>query len=252
MSLLCMNEIYLPVTDLERSLNWFEWIFGVRLEWRHADKVKISFSGNGSIVLVKSEELNRYTHIPFNLESYNMVKSLAMLKEKGVKVSKSSITDGFHCFDFFDPDGNRIGIVGSEVPLNIEQDEKIAVRSTFLAVKNIDRVVDWYSHIFGLAFKQWTFTGGAGYNSPAYEHDVTISYASADFLQRDGMAFAETPDVNPLVHMPYAIRASDAGGLYKELKERRVEVTRLREGNGTKGFAFIDLEGNTIGIVENE
>ncbi|WP_258881797.1 hypothetical protein [Paenibacillus sp. sptzw28] len=66
---------------------------------------EISFANKTSIVLVKSDELNEYTHIPFNLESHNMIKSRSRLIEKGVSVSKSSISDGFYCLDFFDPDG---------------------------------------------------------------------------------------------------------------------------------------------------
>ncbi len=58
MSLLYTNDIYLPVTDLDRSLNWFKSIFGVQLEWHGEEKVKINFANHTAIVLVKSRELN--------------------------------------------------------------------------------------------------------------------------------------------------------------------------------------------------
>ncbi len=136
MSLLSMNDIYLPVTDLERSTEWFRNIFEVQLEWLDGGKGKITFANNRAIILVQSAELNHYSHIPFNLVSQNMVKSRSMLIEKRVRVSKSSITDGFHCFDFFDLDENRLGLVGAEVPENIDVNENIAVCTTFLAVKH--------------------------------------------------------------------------------------------------------------------
>jgi predicted enzyme related to lactoylglutathione lyase len=142
----------LPVTDLVLSIKWFERIFGSQLEWQQEEKAKISFANKSGIVLVRTSQLNSYSHIPFNLESRNMIKSLAMLNEKGVTVSRSSISDGFHCFDFFDPDGNRVGMVGGEVPSSSDEDENIEIRSTFLAVKNIDKVIEWYSDIFSLSF----------------------------------------------------------------------------------------------------
>lgn len=248
MSLLYTNDIYLPVTNLERSLNWFESIFGVQIEWRREEKAKINFANHTAIVLVKSRELNRYTHIPFNLESDNMVKSQSMLIDREVTISKSSISDGFHCLDFFDPDGNRIGLVGGEVPGSTDQDDNIAVCAAFLTVKNIDRAIEWYSEKFGLAFRRWSFKGGAGYNSEAYEHNLTIKYASANYLKRDGMTFAETPHVNQLIHTPYVIQSSNAYKLYIDLLRKGVKVTEFHDEKGTKSFEFIDVEGNKIGI----
>lgn len=252
MSLLFTNDIYLPVTDLERSLNWFKSIFGVQIEWRREEKAKINFANHTAIVLVKSKELNCYTHIPFNLESDNMVKSQAMLIDRGVTVSKSSISDGFHCLDFFDPDGNRIGLVGSEVPGSMDQDDNIAVCATFLAVKNIDRAIEWYSEKFGLTFRCWSFKGGAGYNSDTYEHDITIKYASANYLHREGMTFAETPHVNQLIHTPYVIQSSNAYRLYIDLQGKGLRVTEFHDEDSTKSFEFIDIEGNKIGIIETD
>nr|WP_127533195.1 VOC family protein [Paenibacillus kobensis] len=179
-----------------------------------------------------------------------MPRTVEMLLEKGVRLSKSSISDGFHCVDFFDSDGNRIGLVGAEKPAHIDLEENIAVCATFLAVRNIDRAIEWYSDTFGLTFKRWSFTGGAGYISNTDEHNLTIKYAAADYLQRDGMVFAETPNVNRLAHTPYVLQSSNAFQMYKELFGKGVSLSPLNEENGLKSFEFIDIEGNNIGIVE--
>ncbi|TMV48198.1 hypothetical protein FE783_19850 [Paenibacillus mesophilus] len=250
MSLLRMKDIYLPVTDLERSIAWFHRIFDVDIEKRQEKTAQINFGNHSGIIVTESIQLNDYAHIPFNLESSNMVKSLSKLIQKGVRVSKSSITDGFHCFDFFDPDGNRIGLVGSEVPGHIDQDENIAVCATFLAVREIDKVIDWYGDTFDLAFRRWTFTGGAGYNSDTYEHDYTIKYAASNFPQWGGIALAETPKMSRLFSRVYTIQASDACELYRKLQAKGVQVSKLQENSDNIFFEFTDIEGNRVGIIE--
>jgi hypothetical protein len=45
-----MNDIYLPVTDLERSTEWFRNIFEVQLEWLDGGKGKITFANNRAII----------------------------------------------------------------------------------------------------------------------------------------------------------------------------------------------------------
>ncbi|SEC42192.1 VOC family protein [Paenibacillus sp. GP183] len=249
MSLLSMKDIYLPVTDLERSIKWFKNIFDVRFAWVDDKKGKINFANDTSIVLVESNQLNEYTHIPFNLESQNMVKSRSMLIEKEVR-TKSSISDGFHCLDFFDPDGNRLGLVGAEIPNKLDQHQKVAICATFLAVRNIDKAIDWYSEIFGLSFRSWSFRGGAGYNSHTYEHDLTINYAASNFPHWGGITLVETPKVNPLVHIPYIIQTSDALALYNKLQIKDINIGKLQRDNGTNYFEFVDIEGNQIGISD--
>jgi predicted enzyme related to lactoylglutathione lyase len=245
-----MKEIFLPVTDVERSIGWFNNIFDVQLGRRDEQTGEISFANKTSIVLVKSDELNEYTHIPFNLESHNMIKSRSRLIEKGVSVSKSSISDSFHCLDFFDPDGNRLGLVGAEIPDHKNADEQLSVCATFLAVKKIDLAIKWYSEIFGLSFRSWSFRGGAGYNSDTYEHDLTIKYAASNFPQGGGITLAETPKVNPLVHIPYILQTSNASHLYKKLQSNDVHISKYQRDNQCNYFEFADIEGNQIGVRE--
>lgn len=257
MNLYCVDEIYLPVTNLERSTRWVSTNFGlqcVRTESPHVRQATLAFPPN-QFVVVESPVLNRYTHIPFNFHTNRLDHWHTHLRLRGVTVTALVKDDGMLCCDFFDPDGNRIGLV--EEPRAGVPDPYIEVGGTFLAVRDIDKAVEWYRQAFGFQFAFFSSTESAGYAGPTPEYvpGLTIRYAT---VRRGGLkepawtrlALVQTPEFYPLVHLPYSIRSENAEADYITLKSRGVTLSAFHDQPHRAWFDYSDLDGNVVRVVE--
>lgn len=174
--------------------------------------------------------------------------------DQGITVTRLTADGGMLCCDFYDPDGNRIGLVHEAAEQ--QEDSHIEVGGTFLSVSNLERAVSWYQEKLGYAFYYFDATGVAGFVSPTPEYvkDLTIRYAQVHDDQFETswsrMCLVETPTHMPLVHSPYTLEAYDAESVYSELYERNVRLTPIVNLQGFKRFRFYDLDGNEIQIVE--
>jgi catechol 2,3-dioxygenase-like lactoylglutathione lyase family enzyme len=257
---LYLADIFLPVTDLERSKNWYMKHFGLTMELTAASpttptttfttldtrSIKLSFSKN-SFTLVQMERISCYSHIPFNFHT-NQIKQLHdSLKEKGVTVTKLTSDDGVLCCDFYDPDGNRIGLCQEST--DDDSIYNIEVGGTFLTVRNLDTAVDWYKEKMGYDFDYFNATEAAGYigPSPEYIPGLTIHYAgvkSGLTSPWSRICLVEPPEFHPLVHVPYTIQSAHAEEDYTILKSKGVRLSEFHE----QGFHYYDYDGNPIGI----
>jgi catechol 2,3-dioxygenase-like lactoylglutathione lyase family enzyme/predicted enzyme related to lactoylglutathione lyase len=253
-----LNEIFLPVTNISESSKWYKESFGMDItlvdETAHQNIVRLSFKST-SFILVESSIINRYTHIPFNFHTNRIRDLQESLILAGVAVTQIANDDNMLCCDFYDPDGNRIGLCEEHYD---SSNQIIEVGGTFLTVRNLDKSVEWYQKTLGYPFHFFSATGAAGYvgATPEYVPDLTIRYAGVDNNIFESawsrMALVETPLFYPLMHIPYNILSSNAKEDYDILKKKDVKLTEYHEEGNKKWFAFDDLDGNTIGIIQGD
>lgn len=123
-----VSGIFIPVTDMGRSAEWYIRIFELEIIESSDSCTGLAFPGEATILnLWKVDrpqptqfEVARGYKIPYyNFESFDIEFSHASLKEKGLEVTPVKDDDGgVRYFDCLDPDGNLIGIV-EELPSSI-------------------------------------------------------------------------------------------------------------------------------------
>ena len=115
--------VFIPVTDLQKSTEWYEAILGVRLIDRWDDGAGFYFSsGNTQLGLVKVES-PQPTEFSINRNRKNtyynfVVEDIEAAHQHLVdrNVTTTSIEDfgGMKGFDFFDLDGNPFSVVNED------------------------------------------------------------------------------------------------------------------------------------------
>ncbi|HET7579271.1 MAG TPA: VOC family protein [Bacillales bacterium] len=253
MNFLSLNEIYLPVTDVETTAKWYRDKFNLSRSWEGkvagSRAVELAFS-NTAFTLVESDCVNHYSHIPFNLQTSVIKEIHASIKQNGVTVTDLIDEGDLYCTDFYDPEGNRIGLVFEKSGGSPE--EHIEVGGAFLTIRDLDKSVQWYHDKLGFEFHFFEATGGAGYigpMAPEYHPSTTIHYAGVlnKYFESEHsrIALVETPEFTPLVHKPFNILSLNLEEDYEILRSRDVHLTPISDGR----FTFQDLDDNEIEIV---
>ncbi|WP_137744451.1 VOC family protein [Robertmurraya siralis] len=118
-----IGSIFIPVTNLDRSIDWFEKNLAVKKMARWEDGVGFYFpTGSTQLALVevespqpsefaiKGKEKNGY----FNFVVDNIDEAYQLLTDNGVTTAKIKDFGGMKSFDFFDLDGNPFSVVNEE------------------------------------------------------------------------------------------------------------------------------------------
>ncbi|WP_156158270.1 VOC family protein [Gordoniibacillus kamchatkensis] len=121
LSFLGVDGVFMPVSDLTRSVRWYTEVLGLEIRHRdepHAAVLKIG-QGLPALCLVQSGgplpapfPPNRYdvTHF-FNFKAADIDAVHSELAARGVDVSPIYQSDALRYFGFQDPDGNGLGVV---------------------------------------------------------------------------------------------------------------------------------------------
>ena len=118
--------IELPVSNLERSIDFYMSIVGVHLEFKGEKAAMLSFGQRGvpTIYLVETKEMspvsffNTYsgvTHTVIDFYTPTLKDFYQWLKEKQVEVGSFNVNEeGLGGFGFKDPDGNLLSVCNIE------------------------------------------------------------------------------------------------------------------------------------------
>ncbi|WP_199616297.1 VOC family protein [Paenibacillus alkalitolerans] len=118
-----VSGIFIPVTDMKRSTEWYLNVFGLEVIAQDNWCTGLKFPGAETIVnLWKVErkqpvdfDAGSYRICYFNFESFDILASRRVLQEKGVEVGELHEENSIKFFDCYDPDGNGLSIV-EELP----------------------------------------------------------------------------------------------------------------------------------------
>ncbi len=135
-----VGSIFIPVTDLEKSVKWYEKHLGIHKiqEWGEglAEGVGFYFPNDSTQLAlvqvenvqptefhVKAERRNSYFNfLVDDIEAFN-----EQLNKSGVKTNELEQFGGMTCFDFFDLDDNPFSVVSEVVdsPFHADQVKKM-------------------------------------------------------------------------------------------------------------------------------
>ena len=106
-----IDAVFLPVKNLQESLEWYQKVFGFDLRWSNERMAGLSIAPNCGFHLVQVpdfEPINKYT--PFNFVVKNADEVRARLGKLGVEVTE--IRNGEPSrFDLNDNFGNMISVI---------------------------------------------------------------------------------------------------------------------------------------------
>lgn len=250
-----INQIFLPVIELHETMNWYLEHFNithVHDGFHEGNRtIELAFAKT-SFFLVEVSHVNPYTHIPFNFHTNRLTAYHDTFTKAGITVTDLASDDNVVTCDFYDPEGNRIGLCYEDNNSNLPHTE---IGGTFLTVRSLNDAVSWYQEKLGYDFEFFQATGAAGVigPTPALMPELTIYYGVNKFKfpsDWSRVTLVETPDFNHLIYSPYTIYSSDIAADHELLRVRGVEVSELVESDGKQKFHFWDLDGNQIGIVE--
>ena len=108
--------VELPVSDLDRAVNWYQQMLGLRCTWRDDGAAMLSFGVGTGVFLVKTEDPRRIAftctgtgvrHSVVDFLTRNLVGFHRALRDAGADVDE--LGPGAHGFGFRDSDGNHLG-----------------------------------------------------------------------------------------------------------------------------------------------
>lgn len=110
-----IDAVFLPVKNLEASLQWYQELFGFKLRWKNERMAGLAIASNCGFHLVQvADHIPNRDYVPFNFATKNIQKLHQTLKDKGVKVTEVESDSDFkemRLFDFWDLDGNIINVI---------------------------------------------------------------------------------------------------------------------------------------------
>lgn len=110
-----IDTVFLPVTDIERSIDWYTTRLGLKLRWHlkeHGYAALDIAEGETPMTLVQvaSDQFIAPKSEPFNFYSPNIQLTYEAFKQAGIEVSTLNEDGVVTFFQFKDPDGNPLGV----------------------------------------------------------------------------------------------------------------------------------------------
>jgi len=114
----CVDHLQLPVSDIEKAVEWYTTYLGFKLDWRHADQLAmLSLSTGPALMLMKSPSDSHVSFIStdgdqlaaFHFRTSDIHRLRESLLSAGTSVKNISDEGGFWFMAFIDPFGNSLG-----------------------------------------------------------------------------------------------------------------------------------------------
>lgn len=233
-------DVFVPVTNLKRSVPWYERVLGLRLLGRDERHARLSFLEGTCLTLVEQAELNRYDEAPFNVNVYDAEKAYGAMTGSGVEIVEALAP--FHhmqCFKISDPDGNPIGIAGWREEAHAGSEGAIRLGGAFLPVRDLQRSVKWYESRLGAVVLH-----RFAYKPPALDQEVgAVSFDNIN------VCLFETPRFSALSHMAFTIGSTDPRNDFEKLRTGGIKLSALTREFDRDRFGLLDPDENEIGVI---
>lgn len=103
-----LNHITLSVSQLERSLDFYQNLLGFKAHVKWDNGAYLSLPGLWlCLSLGRTESVKDYTHFAFSLSESDYERLVIKLKQYGVKQWQENTSEG-ESFYFLDPDGHKL------------------------------------------------------------------------------------------------------------------------------------------------
>ncbi|WP_088009436.1 VOC family protein [Indiicoccus explosivorum] len=106
-----IDTVFLPVTDLDRSIQWYTGTFGFPIRWTHTEGGYACLDiGETPLTLVRTDAVTPEAHMRFNFFVTDPDAAHRQLTERGAGPSAIHHDGNLQWFDFTDPDGHKLGV----------------------------------------------------------------------------------------------------------------------------------------------
>ena len=109
-----MGHVAIHVSDVERSVQFYRDILGLKSGWKVEDDWTILTCGKDDLALIKTgPDVHHPPHLGFRVDSPEQVDAVYERLKGKVKITKGLIThrDKSRSFYFQDPDGNQLEVL---------------------------------------------------------------------------------------------------------------------------------------------
>jgi lactoylglutathione lyase len=113
--------IFVPVSDLKRSTEWYTHVLGFEIMHKDEPKANVTMMNDNKIIfcLVRSYNIKQKLFPKndygvgqyFNFHTQDVESAYKLLQQRGADVGEIEEFDGMRGFSLQDPDGNRYGVV---------------------------------------------------------------------------------------------------------------------------------------------
>ncbi len=237
MHIVGVHEFFLPVSDVNRSSDWYQNCFGMNLVEKGEKSATLMFEEGPRLTLMELGRLHNFAVNPIMFKAYDAQECHRQLRKLGVSATEPEPFHHYWCFEFTDPDGNPIDVT-SEREEGYEGKTYLRVGGNFFVVKDIDASIQWYRNHLGAEI-EYDFTMDA----KVRKNTRAVTFANIPMA----LVEAETP---PLLHMQCVLRTTNAEADYETLRSQGVRTTDLAEADGRKQFRFYDNVGHEIGMIQ--
>ncbi|WP_088070940.1 VOC family protein [Gottfriedia luciferensis] len=109
-----IDTVFLQVTDFENAVEWYCSVLGFTVRWNDVTNGYATLNiGETPLTLVRKNEQevgHTNKHMQFNFYTSDIEKAYQHLVQHDVKVEKVNQDGTFKWFEFYDLDGNRLGV----------------------------------------------------------------------------------------------------------------------------------------------
>jgi catechol 2,3-dioxygenase-like lactoylglutathione lyase family enzyme len=165
-----IDSIYVSVTDLQASTEWYQDRLGLELHKQEKGCAQFKvYGGETKLTLVEMVSFRPIHYVDeghkapyFNLHTLDFEKTYEQLHAAGVPLSVENNNEFVRCFELMDPDDNWLGGCFEKLnspffkPTNAEFTLFDRIGAVFMPVRDLQKSLDWYVRGLGLTlYNHW-------------------------------------------------------------------------------------------------
>ncbi|MFC5468269.1 VOC family protein [Cohnella suwonensis] len=114
-----VSNIFIPVTDLKKSADWYMRMFGMEMIEFEDRRAGLAFPNRETFIVLWKVEKPQPVHFEtgefkmhyYNFTTFDLSRSYRELAARGAVLSEIDEHPGIRFFETYDPDGNVVNIV---------------------------------------------------------------------------------------------------------------------------------------------
>ncbi|WP_248924361.1 VOC family protein [Paenibacillus hamazuiensis] len=251
-----IDRVMVPVRDVDRAAQWYEQMFGLRVISRSGNEALLAVGrGETLLSLERSESghtlghLHREGHVPgFNFYTHWDHLHRAWLTLRGVETTEIMTTPHMNVNEFFDGDGNVVGLCHEKAGslYYTPQEEAVPpivhrVLAAFIPVRDLEASIRWYTGMLGFELcHHW----GQGADLKVGRGETIVTMILMDeHVHRNAVRMTEK--------LPYfSLQTTDIHRAYDALSDRCAVPGRFSDAEGC--FDVASPEGLVLRVRGGE
>ncbi|MBD0382287.1 VOC family protein [Paenibacillus sedimenti] len=242
-----IDRVFVPVSNLDRSIAWYEKEFGFKLLEKNGDEAHLQVAEGETLLSLKlaaphqpQRHLHEEGHVPcFNFYTHREHMNEKYFLERGIATTEVMDDPHMKVCEFADPDGNIIGIC-HERPTSLHHTPSTElmtpmfhrVLAVFLPVINLEAAIRWYTEVLGMTLHHH-WGQGADLKVGSGETIITMIVMSPDVHRKALQAVREKAY--------FTLQSDDVKGMHEKLQKSGTHTEDIHFSDGN--LSLKDPEG---------